>query len=366
MIIESILYEKSNDSIENNKVQCNICAHHCIIKENSYGFCNTRKNVKTKVNKENKRNQIYKEKYENKLYSYNYARVSSYNIDPIEKKPLYHFLPGSNVYSIGGFGCNMRCLNCQNHEISQHFPEIREKNEIVPKMRNSIEILPEEVVENAINSNCQGIAWTYNEPTMYLEYVLETAKISKKSGLKNLFISNGYMSEESLDLLLPVIDGFNIDIKSMDDNFYQKVCQARLNPVLNNVKKIYDNGNHIEITNLLINNLNDSDKLIKSLSDFIAINLGKKVPLHFSRAFPLYKMNDISPTNSDTLNNAKEIAIGSGLENVYLGNIPSDQNSYCPNCGELLIERNGYYTEDNGKIKNNKCISCNKDLNFIK
>ena len=333
MIVESILYDK----LDNGNVQCNVCNHRCKIAENKLGFCLTRKNLNEK------------------LYSCNYASISSQAIDPIEKKPLYHFLPGSLAYSIGGFGCNMRCLNCQNYIISQNSNEYNE----------AIKILPETAVKNAINANCMSIAWTYNEPTMYLEYTLETALISHENGLKNIYVSNGYMSEEALNLLLPRIDAFNIDLKSMRNEFYINNCQAKLDPILDNIKSIYNHKKHLEITNLLITDYNDSYDLIKSLTDFIVTELGKDVPIHFSRFFPYYKMRDVPPTEISKLELAKEIATESGLEYVYLGNVQTDQNSYCPDCGELLIERNGYNTISKSKIKNNKCINCGRKLNFI-
>ncbi len=333
MIIESILFNK----LENKKVKCNVCNHRCKIAENKQGFCLTRNNLN------------------GKLYSCNYALISSQAIDPIEKKPLYHFLPGSLTYSLGGFGCNMRCLNCQNYIISQN----------IDKHNESIEILPEKVVKNAINANCQSIAWTYNEPTMYLEYVLETALISHENGLKNIYVSNGYMSDESLNLLLPQIDAFNIDLKSMSNEFYINNCNATLEPILNNLKNIYEHKNHLEITNLLIGGYNDSYELIKSLTDFIADELGKDVPLHFSRFFPYYKMSHVPPTEISKLEIAKEIAIESGLNNIYLGNVPFKQNTKCPNCGELLIERDGYNIKNMNMITGGKCGICHKELNFV-
>lgn len=339
MIVESILYDeidKDREEKSSKRVQCNVCNHRCKISNNKYGFCLTRKN----------NNGI--------LYSCNFASISSQGIDPIEKKPLYHFLPGSLSYSLGGFGCNMRCLNCQNYIISQK----------IMKDREAIEILPETAVKNAINNNCQSISWTYNEPTMYLEYTLETALLSHKNDLKNIYVSNGYMSEEALELLIPKIDAFNVDLKSMNNQFYKDICQASLDPILDNLKLIYKNKRHIEITNLLINNYNDSEELIKGLVDFIATELGKEVPIHFSRFFPYYKMEDVPPTDTSKLMRAKEIAIEAGLQYVYLGNVPSDQNSYCPNCNELFIERNAYNTIDKNKIKDNQCVNCGENLNF--
>jgi pyruvate formate lyase activating enzyme len=332
MKIESVLYDKLNDK----KVRCNICNHYCMIKDNKYGFCLTRKNEG------------------GILYSCNFALVSSTNVDPIEKKPLYHFMPATKTYSLGGFECNMRCLNCQNYMISQSYGE----------RIGACEILPEVAVKNAINEGCKSIAWTYNEPTIYLEYVVETSILSHKEGLKNVYVSNGYMSNEALDMLLPYIDAFSIDLKSMNNDFYKKICQATLNPILNNLKKIHENNKHLEISNLLIDGFNDSEKIIKELVEFIANELGNEVPIHFSRFFPYYQMGDVPPTSIETLKIAKEIAIDAGLQYVYLGNVTHGRNSYCPNCEELLIERNRYNIIDKNKIKDNKCNKCSMNLNF--
>jgi len=338
MIVESILYDKIDEI--SKKVQCNVCNHRCKIANNKYGFCLTRKNR------------------DGNLYSCNFASISSQGIDPIEKKPLYHFLPGTLSYSLGGFGCNMRCLNCQNYTISQNTMKDRKDREV-------IEILPARAVKNALDNDCQSISFTYNEPTMYLEYTLETASVSHKNGLKNIYVSNGYMSEKTLELLIPKIDAFNIDLKSMNDKFYKDICQASLDPILDNLKLIYKNKKHLEITNLLVTDFNDSEELIRSLLEFIATELGKKVPIHFSRFFPHYKMGDIPPTNIAKLQEAMEIATEAGLQYIYLGNVVADQNSYCPKCKKLLIERNGYNTTHRNKIKDNKCVNCGEKLNFL-
>lgn len=333
MIVESILYDK----LGNGKVKCNICNHKCIINENNYGFCLTRKNINKK------------------LYSCNFASISSHGIDPIEKKPLYHFLPGSLTYSLGGFGCNMRCLNCQNYIISQNF----DKNEKL------IEILPDMTVKNAINNNCQSITWTYNEPIMYLEYTLETILISHENNLKNIYVSNGYMSKEALDLLIPKIDAFSIDLKSMSNKFYKEICQANIDPILDNLKSIYKNKKHLEITNLIINDFNDSEEIIKKLIEFISTELGKDVPLHFSRFFPYYKMDNISPTNIEKLKKTKKMAIEKGINHVYVGNTLTDQNTYCPDCKKVIILRNGHDVINNKQILNGRCKNCGAKLNFV-
>jgi len=337
MKIESILYDKLDDE----KVRCNVCSHYCLIDNNKYGLCLTRKNEG------------------GTLYSYNYGLISSAHVDPIEKQPFFNFLPGSKTYSLGGFECDMRCLFCQNYHISQSYGE----------NLGATEILPELAVKNAIEKDCESIAWTYNEPTIYLEYIIKTSKLSHEKGLKNVYVSNGYMSGEALDTILPYIDAFSIDLKSMSNDFYKELCQATLTPILNNLRKIYKNNKHLEITNLLIDGYNDSEKLIKELVEFIATELGSDVPLHFSRFFPSYQMNDLPHTSIKTLNKAKEIAITGGLQYVYLGNVESNQNSFCPNCGELLIERSrpnmgNYKIIDKNKIKNNKCTNCSMKINF--
>ena len=316
MLVSSNLFKKSSKS---RKVRCEICANYCKIADGSYGICKQHKNIN------------------GELFDESFGVVSSLNADPIEKKPLYHFLPGTLTYSVGGFGCNMGCLHCQNYMISQEF-------------------------ENAINQGCKSIAWTYNEPTIHLPFNKKTSLLAKRKNLKIIYVSNGYMSDQSLSEILNFVDAFNIDLKSMSQNFYKKICKADLNIVLNNLKRIYDADKHLEITNLLINGYNDSTEEITKLANFIADNLGCDIPLHFSRAFPYYKLNDILPTAEDKLFEAKRIADDCGLEYVYIGNLDCDTNTYCPDCGEILLKRNNYSTE----VLNNdkKCIKCGKELNI--
>ena len=336
------LYDEIDEDSQNNKlVQCNLCAKACKIVNNALGFCNTKKNI------------------EGKLYSLNYQRIASSHVDPIEKKPLYHFLPGSSSYSIGGFGCNFSCLNCQNYMLSMNSYD----------KFNSTKILPETIVKNAINDNCLSISWTYNEPTLYFDFARETSMISHRENLKNVYVSNGYMSEESLDETLKFIDAFNIDLKFLDDGLYREICGGKLDVVLDNLKAIYEArnnyGTHLEITTLLINGLNTDEDHIKSICSFILEELGPEVPLHFSRFFPMHRMKDKSPTNIEYLLRAKETAIDMGIEYVYLGNMPADNNSYCPNCGELLIARERYCNRDNNKIRDGHCANCGHKLNFV-
>ena len=331
MLVSSNLFKKSSKS---RKVRCEICANYCKIADGSYGICKQHKNIN------------------GELFDESFGVVSSLNADPIEKKPLYHFLPGTLTYSVGGFGCNMGCLHCQNYMISQEFDKISDR----------FNILPETIVENAINQGCKSIAWTYNEPTIHLPFNKKTSLLAKRKNLKIVYVSNGHMSDQSLSEILNFVDAFNIDLKSMSQNFYKKICKADLNIVLDNLKRIYDADKHLEITNLLINGYNDSTEEITKLANFIADNLGGDIPLHFSRAFPYYKLNDILPTAEDKLFEAKRIADDCGLEYVYIGNLDCDTNTYCPDCGEILLKRNNYSTE----VLNNdkKCIKCGKELNI--
>ena len=290
MLVSSDLYKKSSKT---QKVRCEICANYCKIADGHFGVCRQHKNIN------------------GELYDESYGIVSSLSPDPIEKKPLNHFLPMTFTYSIGGFGCNMTCLHCQNYMISQEFD----------KYSRGIKITPDAIVENALNYNCKSIAWTYNEPTIHLPFSKKTSLLARQKNLKVIYVSNGYYSDKSLEEVLTFVDAFNIDLKSMSKDFYKKVCGADLDIVLDNLKRIYDEGKHLEITNLIINDYNDSVDEIDELCDFVANELGTDVPLHFSRAFPHYKMNDISPTKPEILYKAREIALKKGIENVHLGNI---------------------------------------------
>lgn len=290
MLVSNDLYKKSSKT---QKIRCEICANYCKIADGHIGVCRQHKNIN------------------GELFDESYGIVSSLSPDPIEKKPLHHFLPKTFTYSIGGFGCNMTCLHCQNYMISQEFD------------RNSrgIKITPEAIVENALRHGCKSIAWTYNEPTIHLPFNKKTSILAKEKGLKVIYVSNGYYSDKSLEEVLGFVDAFNIDLKSMSKNFYKKVCGADLDIILDNLKRVYDEGKHLEITNLIINDYNDSIDEIEELCDFVVNELGPDVPLHFSRAFPHYKMNDISPTKPEILYKAREIALTKGIENVHLGNI---------------------------------------------
>ena len=290
MLISQNLYKKSSKT---QKIRCEICANYCKIADGNVGICRQHKNVN------------------GELFDLSYGIVSSLSPDPVEKKPLNHFMPGTFTYSIGGFGCNMTCLHCQNYIISHEYE----------KFGDGIKILPETIVENALKYNCKSIAWTYNEPTIHLPFNKKTSLLAKSKNLKVIYVSNGYMSNNSLQEILTFVDAFNIDLKSMSEKFYKKVCGVDLDIVLDNLRNIYLAGKHLEVTNLIINDYNDSLEEIEQLCDFIVDELSVDVPLHFSRAFPYYKMRDIEPTNKEILFKAREIAIKKGIKNVYLGNI---------------------------------------------
>ncbi len=290
MLVDNQFYKKSSKT---QKIRCEICANYCKIADGNVGVCRQHKNIN------------------GELLDESYGIISSLNPDPVEKKPLNHFLPGTFTYSIGGFGCNMTCLHCQNYMISHEYGNFS----------RGIKITPETIVENALKYNCKSIAWTYNEPTIHLPFSKKTSLLAKRKNLKVIYVTNGYFSDKSIDEILTFVDAFNIDLKAMSKNFYKKVCGADLDVVLDNIKRIYNENKHLEITNLIINDYNDSVDEITELCDFIADELDCHVPLHFSRAFPYYKMRDISPTRPEILFKAREIAHEKGIKNVYLGNI---------------------------------------------
>ncbi|TBR15731.1 AmmeMemoRadiSam system radical SAM enzyme, partial [bacterium] len=287
---EGLYYEKLTD----DAVQCHICPRNCFIAKGKRGFCGVRENQK------------------GVLYALSYGKVVAVHIDPMEKKPLFHFLPGTKAFSVATAGCNLRCKFCQNWEISQKKPEEVEFTYIEPK----------ELVEKAKASGCLTIAYTYTEPTVFYEYMLETAKIAKARGLRNVMHSCGYINEKPLRELAKYLDAANIDLKGFSDDYYSKVSEAALEPVLNTLKILREEGVHIEITNLILPGLNDNPEEIKRMCLWIKESLGPATPLHFSRFFPTYKFIALNPTPVETLEKARNIAIGCGLKYVYIGNVP--------------------------------------------
>ncbi len=319
--------------------QCLICAHKCRIKEGKVGVC------KTILNKGGE------------LYSINYAILVAQGVDPIEKKPLFHFLPGSYSYSIASPGCNFRCLGCQNADISQSYRDESYESylEYFKKLKKTP---PEEVAENALKTNCKSISYTYTDPAVFFDYSLDVMEIAHKNGLKNVFVTNGYYTGESVNAAKGLLDAANIDIKFFNDGSYRRVCGGRLEPVLETVKMFYENGVHIELTTLLIDEYNNTPKEIKDIADFI-VSVSSDLPWHISRFFPLYKMKNEQITQQKSLIDAFNIGKEAGLKYIYTGNIQLDgyEDTYCPSCKSLLIRREGYNILKND-IAGGNCKFC--------
>lgn len=326
------------DSLIGMKTQCTICPKRCLIELGESGDCGIRYNI----------NGVIK--------SITYGRPCAVNIDPIEKKPLFHFFPGSSVLSLATFGCNLHCKNCQNWQISQSFPE---------ELKEYPEFLPQQVAKIAKEKKCKSVAYTYTDPTVFYEYALDCSKAVHEIGLKNVIVSAGYINKKPWKELCKFTDAANIDLKSMSDDFYITNCGARLKPVLDALVIAKDNL-FLEVTNLVIPTLNDSDEQLIALARWIKNYLGDDTPLHFSRFFPQYKMNNLPPTPPATLLKAKEIAESEGMKFVYIGNLSTDngENTYCPSCKALLVERQGYYIKQNNLI-NGKCPECNLSVSGI-
>lgn len=332
---EALFYTKNKD----NTVDCFLCSHHCHIKEEAYGICSVRINKK------------------GTLYSLSYGKVVASNIDPIEKKPLYHFLPGSKSYSIACVGCNFQCGFCQNWQISQ--AKIAKELSLF-----EYRLSPEAIVEAALANNCPSISYTYTEPTIYFEFAYEVARLAKDKGLFNVFVTNGFMSRESLEYIRPYLDAANVDLKSFSEDFYRKICKASLKPVLENIILMKKLGIWVEITTLVIPGKNDSKKELKDIAEFIAA-LDCAIPWHISRFHPDFEFNEIPATSTESLLFAYDTAKKSGLKYVYIGNVASDyENTVCPSCGKILIKRIGFSVESKN-IKQGKCGYCGKELNGV-
>jgi len=332
---EAYLYEK----LEQKKVRCNLCNHRCVIKEGGRGICGVREN----------RDGV--------LYSLVYDKVIAAHLDPIEKKPLFHFLPGSTSFSIATVGCNFKCKFCQNYEISQ-MP--RDYNRITGEL-----ISPDTIVEYALQNGAKSISYTYTEPTVYFELCLDTARIAVQKGLKNVFVTNGYMTEECLKEIYPDLHAANVDLKSFREQFYRELCGARLKPVLRSIEVMKSMGIWVEVTTLIIPGYNDSEGELKEIAKFLA-SLDPNIPWHVTRFYPTYKLTTPPPTPVGTLQKAREIGLEQGLKYVYTGNIPGNEgeNTYCPNCKKLLIERYGFYIR-RFDLKNGTCPHCNTEIKGI-
>jgi pyruvate formate lyase activating enzyme len=319
-------------------IMCRICPNECVLKEGELSKCN---------------NRIV---YKSKLYTMAYGNPCSVNIDPIEKKPLYHFYPGSRAYSIATAGCNLVCLNCQNWTISQTSPD---------KTLNT-ELMPERVVEECINSRCKSVAYTYSEPNTFYEYAFDTARIAKSSGIRNIFKSNGYINREPLEKICSVLDAANIDLKSINDSTYLKLTGGKLQPVLDSLKVYRDNGVWLEITSLVVPTWTDKLDEIRQMCKWLAVNGFAATPIHFSRFYPVHKLEHLPPTPVDTLVKAAKIAAEEGLKYVYIGNVPGNDiaDTKCPSCGNIAVKRQGYRIVSNTIVKG-ICGSCGKKIDGV-
>lgn len=330
---------------KNNSIRCCACSHFCLIKKGNVGLCG----VRFADGK--------------KLYLLTYGQAAALHVDPIEKKPLYHFLPGSTTYSLGTMGCNLRCSNCQNFDISQILG-LKGVVDSYEKIDWGLEINPETIVANAVKSGCKSIAYTYNEPTIFLEYALDIMRHARENGLKNVWVTNGYMSDDTLKLVLPLLDAANVDIKSFDPKFYRDHCGAKLQPILKNCEKIIRKGIWLEVTTLVIPGLSDEKAMLGGLAHYIFDKLGPNVPWHIS-AFSgsvSWKMQEVQDTPLKTLEEAGKIGKKAGLKFVYLGNVRDEigSNTECPRCGKPVIRRLFY--ETTRLDENGVCRSCGFQL----
>ncbi len=325
---EAMLYEKLSD----NRVRCNLCAHRCVIAEGKKGICQVRENQG------------------GTLYTLVYGRIIAHHVDPVEKKPLFHFYPGSTAYSIATPGCNFRCRWCQNWEISQ-----------MPREHHLIsgqEASPEQIVAAAKHAGCRSIAYTYTEPTVFFEYAYDTARLAHDVGLANIYVTNGYMTEEMLETFRPYLDAANVDLKAFREETYRKYVGARLGPVLDSLRAMKRLGIWLEVTTLVVPGVNDNPAELKDAAEFVANELGVDTPWHISRFFPAYKMADVPPTPISTLGQAQEIGLEAGLRYVYMDNVLGEENTFCPGCGRLLIRRAGYRILENHVQPDGRCPDC--------
>jgi pyruvate formate lyase activating enzyme len=326
---EAMFYEK----MENGKVHCFLCSHHCKIAPSFFGICGVRQNIN------------------GSLFTRAYGGVIAESVDPIEKKPLFNFLPGSSSYSIATVGCNFKCGFCQNWQISQVSSKNQER--IWKK-----EMTASQIVQNAEDLKCKSISFTYSEPTIFFEYAFEIARIAKEKGIHTVFVTNGYATEQVIEIIKPYLSACNVDLKSFSNDFYNKYCQARLSPVLDYLKRIKNAGIWLEITTLIIPGENDSDHELNEIAEFIA-KLGTDTPWHVSRFFPNYEFTDHPPTPVSTINQALKIGESYGLKFVYPGNLNSEVETKCPRCKSLLISRDGYKVKINN-ISSGKCPICSE------
>lgn len=329
---EARFYEK----LDNGSVRCLICPRRCIVNAGGRGFCRVRENIG------------------GKYHTLVYGRVCTYHIDPIEKKPLFHFLPGTTAFSIATAGCNLACKFCQNWEISQQKPE----------NLDAVNLPPKRVAEVAAKYKCPTIAYTYNEPTIFYEFMIDSAMEGKKKGIRSVMISAGYINKQPLLQLIDALDAIKIDLKGFTNDFYSEICMASLSPVLDTIVTIREKGRWLEIVNLIIPTLNDDPKKIQKMCEWIIQNVGDDVPVHFTRFYPTYKLKNLPVTPVASVEKARDIALSKGLKFAYVGNVPighPGESTYCPSCHKKIIDRWGYSIRSM-KIKDGKCEYCGEQI----
>jgi pyruvate formate lyase activating enzyme len=333
---KALLFQK----LKNQTIRCTACANYCNILEGGTGICGVRNNV------------------DDELFCLDYGKTSGCGIDPIEKKPLFHFYPGAKIFSFGTMGCNFGCLFCQNSWISQ------QKKGDFSSGTGLRKLAPEQIIKLCLQNQIKMIAYTYNEPSVFFEYTYDTAKLARENGIKNVYVTNGYQSNEARNLVMPYLDAVNVDLKSSRDDFYRKICKASkgVKPVLESIQDYFQNGIWVEVTTLVIPGENDFEEELRQIAEFIA-SVSKSIPWHISRFHPAYKMMNKNPTPSETLAKAYEIGKNAGLEYVYVGNVNDEkhQSTFCPKCDKLLIERNW------GEVRVlhllvDKCDSCGEKI----
>jgi len=335
--LEALLYEHLKDK----KVKCNLCGHRCVIGNGKRGICGVRENR------------------DGALETLVYGKLIARHIDPIEKKPLFHFLPGSLSYSIATAGCNFKCLFCQNADISQ-----------MPADNKGLimggSFTPEDVVASAVKGNCKSISYTYTEPTVYFEFARDTAILAREKGLKNIFVTNGYMTKEALGMIQPFLDAANVDLKAFTEEFYKKYCGAKLENVMDTLREMKSLGIFMEVTTLIIPGLNDDCMELGKLAEFLAGSVGPETPWHISGFHPTYKLKDRPSTSLETLVSAREIGMKCGLKYVYTGNVHGEEgeSTFCYNCGKMLIQRIGFYVKKNA-VEKGMCPYCGAHMDGV-
>ncbi len=334
---EAMLYER----LPHSRVRCNICQRRCTINPDKFGIC-----------------RVYQNR-DGVLYNLNYAKASSVAADPIEKKPLFHFFPATLAFSIGGWGCNFHCQHCQNWEISSQGTS--------PSWRSSQEIQPQTAIELAKRHHCDGIAWTYNEPSIWFEYTLDSAKLAKENNLYTVYVTNGYLTPEALDTIGPYLDAWRVDIKGFSDSLYQKLAKVtHWRGILDIAQRAKTKWNmHVEVVTNIIPTMNDDDQQLKGIAHWIRDELGELTPWHVTRFYPHHHMTHLPPTPVSTLDHAYDIGLKAGLKFIYTGNVPGhkNENTTCYSCGKLVVNRFGYQTKIIG-LEGSRCKFCGAELNF--